>query len=232
MLTVDDIKEALPQQFKHLASQSLADTVNGLGLDPEFAEYVRDNILSYGHVLKDGRFKSEDYLSAVVYISFKAMGYTNQDAYKRTFPQRYQNLVARGCTEHEISGYVSSYNKGRLVNLVFEQTMIAPWILNRDVYQKAINTQAKLMLTAKSEKVRSDAANSILTHLKQPEALKIDLGVKMAEPDGLGELKNLLTDLASMQVGMIKNGVPTREIAHQAIRTDQVIDAELVGEIP
>ena len=64
---------------------------------------------------------------------------------------------------------MTSYNKNKLVNLILEQSMIPSWVLNQDMYQKALNVQCELMLTANSEKV-SDAANSILTHLKPPQS--------------------------------------------------------------
>jgi hypothetical protein len=115
-----------------------------------------------------------------------------------------------------------------MVNLILEQTLIPAWVLNQDTYQQAINEQARLMLNAKSEKVRSDAANSILTHLKKPEKKEIDLNIGMQETSGMSELKDALTDLASRQQQAIQEGITTREIAHQSFSKMSVIDAEVV----
>ena len=216
MLTVDDLKLALPANLKTAATQSLADMVNNITTDPEMARNIRDNFVGYTHVLKEGRFKTEDYLSGVAYVSYKLMGYTNQESYKRTFPARYQALVAKGATEKDISAYVSSYNKNKLVNMILEQTLVPVWVLNQDLYQKAINVQANLMLTANSEKVRTDAANSLLTHLKKPETKQIELSLAVPENAGMDELKTLLTSLAHRQQEMIAQGVTTKEIAHQS----------------
>jgi hypothetical protein len=179
---------------------------------------VRHNFISYTSVLKEGKFKTEDYLNAVVYVSYKLMGLTNKDAYAKTFDTRYQALVAAGKSEKDISAYVSMYHKNKLVNLILEQCLVPVHILNQDIYQKAINHQAYLMTSARSEKVQSDAANSLLTHLAKPKEVsgKLDISVN-DHNSGMNELKDLLTTLAKRQQEAIEQGVDTREIAAQPL---------------
>jgi hypothetical protein len=240
MLTFEQVQAALPPHLRVCVTQELVDQVNNASTDPEVGQTIRENFVSYGMILKEGRFKTEDYLHAVAYVSYKLMGYTNREAYMRTFPNRYQILVAKGTAEKDIAAYVTAYNKNKLVNLILEQTLIPTWVLNQDVYQKAINTQLELMLNAKSEKVRADAANSILTHLKRPEKQQVELNIGVKETSGMVELKDMLTALAEKQQQMISGGVTTREIAHQKLVNNQiglseqienVEDAEIV-EIP
>lgn len=217
MMTVDELKTALPAHMKHSATQDLADLVNSACTDPEFARGLRENIVSYMSVLKEGRFKVTDYVSAVVYVSYKLMGYSNQDSYKRTFPQRYTDLVAAGADEKTISAYVSAYNKGKLVNLILEQSLIPIWVLNQDVAQKAINHLVTLMTTANSEKVQGEAAATLLMHLKKPESRQVELNLNLPESSGMKELTDLLGDLALKQRELIQAGMSTREIAHQKL---------------
>lgn len=217
-LTVEQVEKALPANLKNAATQSLTDQINNIVSDPIVAEQVRNNFISYTSVLKDGKFKTEDYLHAVTYVSYKLMGDTNQDAYFKTFPQRYAALVARGVTSKDVSAYVSAYNKGKLVNLILEQTLVPTWVLNADIYQRAINTQADLMINAQSEMVRTQAANSILTHLAKPKEAGPLINLDMRENSGMSELKDLLTNLARKQRDMIQEGtVSTKEIAEQRI---------------
>ena len=217
MLTVDELKLSLPTHLKTIANQDLVDKLNQIASDPDVAENIRENFVSYTSVLKDGRFKTEDYLNAVAYVSYKVMGFTNLDSYKMTFPNRYRDLVARGASDKDISSFVSAYNKNKLVNLVLEQTMIPIHILNQDAVQKAINVQVELMMTASSEKVRAEAANSILTHLKAPEIKKIELDIGTKESSGMSELKGMLNQLAQQSLNLIQQGVTTKEIAHQPL---------------
>lgn len=223
-LTVQQVSSALPANLKGAATQSLVDMINNVVSDPIIAEQVRENFISYTAVLKDGKFKMEDYLHAVTYVSFKLMGMSNQDAYFRTFPQRHAALVAKGTSSKDISAYVSAYNKGKLVNLILEQTLVPTWVLNQDIYQKAINTQAELMINAQSELVRTQAANSILTHLAKPKAVGPLINLDMRETSGMNELKEALSNLAQRQRDLINAGVSTKEIAHQKIIEGEVVN--------
>ena len=159
-----------------------------------------------------------DYLNAVAYCSYKLMGDSNQDAYFRTFPQRYAALVAAGRTPKEISSYVASYNKGQLVNKIMEQALEPSWVLNAHMYQAALNTQFKLMNDEDvSPKVRSDAADSLLTHLTKPKEVGPLINIEMGENSGMNELKETLAKMAEQQRALIASGVTTQAIAAQTI---------------
>jgi hypothetical protein len=73
------------------------------------------------------------------------------------------------------------------------------------------------MHSANSEKVRSDAADSLLNHLKRPEKKEVDLNIGIQESDGMTELKDMLTSLAQHQKTLIEQGVETRKVAHQGL---------------
>ncbi len=229
MMTVELLKAALPKALQGNATQEWADQINAIALEPEVAEEVRNNFLSYSKVLQEGKFKTESYLEAVTYVTHKLMGYSNQDAYIRTFPARYQALVAKGATAKDISAYVSAYHKNKLVNLIMEQSMTPSWLLNQDVYQRAINTQLELMTDPDvSPKVRSDAANSILTHLKPPETQKVEIDVGVKNQGGIGDLLATMNQLAAQQRELIQGGVPARQVARQRL----VIEGEVVEDVP
>lgn len=217
LLTIDDVQRAVPANLKRAVSQSMVDTLNNIAADPLVAEEIRNNFISYTGVLKDGKFKTEDYISAVMYVSFKLMGDTNKEAWCKTFPQRYQILVARSASEKEISAHVAAYSKGQLVNKVLEQSMVPTHVLNADLYQKALNVQADLMMNASSEKVRSDAANSILVQLRRPDAVKGEIDVNIKDTSGMNELRNVLGDVARQQRQLLEGGADIKTITHAKI---------------
>ena len=217
-ITKELVARALPGNLKSAATDQLADMINQISADPLIAEQIKDNFLSYASVLKEGKFKVEDYLNAVAYCSYKLMGDSNQDAYFKTFPQRYANLVAAGRTPKEISAYVSAYAKGQLVNKIMEQSLVPSWVLNQHMYQAALNTQFKLMTNEDvSPKVRSDAADSLLTHLTKPKEAGPLINIDMGETSGMNELKDALARMAQQQQTLINAGVSTKEIAAQDI---------------
>lgn len=225
MLSKEEIERALPANLKTAATQELADTVNNVVSDPIEAQHIRDNFIGYVNVLQQGRFNTKDYLNAVVYVSYKLMGYSNREAYEKTFPGRMHDLISNGVPSNQIAAYVSIYNKGKLVNLIYQQSLIPVWVLNQDMVQRAINVQADLMINSQSDKVRCEAANSILTHLKKPEVKEFQISMEQKENSGMTELKDLLKDLAREQIKHIEEGTPTRDIAAKPLIT-HVVEAE------
>lgn len=222
-LTIEQFKHCLPDKVKKSVNQELIDQINNTLGDPEMYESYRDNLLSYTKVMADGRFKVESYIDAVRYVSHKLMGCTNIDAYIKTFPDKYSGFIAQGVAAKDIASYVTAYNKGKLVNLIFEQTLIPSYVLNQDLYQKALNVQADLMVSANSEKVRCDAANSLLTHLKMPETQKVELEIGLKEDSSIGMLRETTMALARQQRMMMEAGaMNAQEVAHSRL----VIDVE------
>lgn len=220
-LTVDQFRQVLPDKVKKTINQELLDQINKTLSDPDMFEVYRDNLLSYTQVMKDGKFKVSQYVDAVKYVSHKLMGCTNIDAYVKTFPDKYQRFINQGVNSKDIASYVTAYNKSKLVNLIFEQTMIPSYVLNQDLYQKALNVQAELMVNAKSEKVRSDAANSLLTHLKMPETQKIELDIGMKEDSSVQALRESTMELVRQQRMMLQAGaMNAQEIAHSKLIVD------------
>ena len=99
-----------------------------------------------------------------------------------------------------------------------EQTLIPSYVLNQDLYQKALNVQAELMVSAKSEKVRSDAANSLLTHLKMPETQKVELEIGVKEDSAINALRATTMELARQQRMMLEAGaMNAQEVAHSRL---------------
>lgn len=223
-LTVEQFKMALPDKVKKSINQELVDQINATLSDPDMFEAYRDNLLSYTKVMADGRFKVTDYVNAVKYVSHKLMGATNIEAYTKTFPDKYQRFLQNGVQPKDIASYVTAYNKSKLVNLIFEQTLVPSYILNQDLYQKALNVQAELMISAKSEKVRSDAANSLLSHLKMPEVQKVELDIGVKEDSSIAALRASTLELARQQRLMLEAGaMNAQQVAHSKL---SVVDVE------
>lgn len=215
MLTLDQFQLALPDKVKKSINQELIDQINNTLSDPEMFESYRDNLISYTKVMADGKFKVTQYIDAVRYVSFKLMGCTNIEAYTKTFPDKYQRFIQQGVQAKDIASYVTAYNKSKLVNLIFEQTLIPSHVLNQDLYQRALNVQADLMINAKSEKVRCDAANSLLTQLKAPEVKKVELDIGVKEDSSIAALRATTLELARQQRLMVESGaMNAQDVAH------------------
>lgn len=218
VMTPDQFKLALPAQFRGNVTQEVMDGVNALLADPNLAETYRERMIGHTSVLREGKFKLESYLGAVKYVTQKMMNKSNLDAYIATFPDKYQDFVARGVSQKDISSYVSAFNKSKLVTLIMEQALIPAWIGNQDMYQQALNAQFDLGMNASSEKVRVEALNSVLTQLKQPEKTKITLDVSEEVGDTMGAVRKQMQELADQQRQFIEGGFGNaKEVAAQRL---------------
>lgn len=224
-MTIDEFKAALPEKVRKSVNQDLIDQINSVLSEPELYEQYRENLLSYTKVMADGKFQVPQYLSAVKYVSFKLQGASNIEAYSKTFPEKIQRFTQQGVSAKDIASYVTAYNKSKLVNLLFEQTLVPFWVLNQDMYQKALNVQAELMMSASSEKVRTDAANSLLTHLKPPEIKKVELDIGTKEDSSISQLRQATIELARQQKMLLESGMANaQEIAHSHVIKKEAID--------
>ena len=218
-LTIEQFQEALPDKMKKSVNKEIIDSINKTLSEPELYEQYRDNLLSYTKVMQEGKFKISQYIDAVRYVSFKHMGMTNRDAYAKTFPEKMARFLLQNVAEKDIASYSTAYNKSKLVTLLFEQTLIPTHILNQDLFQKALNVQAELMLSANSEKVRSDAANSLINALKPPETKKVQLDVGVREDHSIAALREATLALAAQQTQMLQAG---------ATNAQQIAEAKII----
>lgn len=228
MLTLKEVQDSLPAGQKGHITQAMVDQLNNLSKDPEEARYIRDNFVTFSQVLSEGRFKLGDYVRAVMYVSHKVMGKSNLDAYKSTFPERHLQMVQDGRAPKDIASYVAAYNKGKLVNMVYERAMIPTWVLNQDMFQSALNTQYEIMNdVGVSDKVRVEAANSILTHLKKPESNKAELKIDIGMNDGMKALEQRLNEMAQTQMKVIEGrAMSVEQVAAMPMNLPE--DAEII----
>jgi hypothetical protein len=223
MLTLKNVQDSLPANHRQNITQDMVDHLNNLSKDPEEARYIRDNFVTFSQVLMEGRYKVGDYVHAVTYVSHKVMGKTNLESYKSTFPIRYKSMVDRGKERKDIASVVTAYNKGQLVTKIMERAIVPTWVLNQDHFQSAINVQVELMNDIDvSPKVRSDAANSLLTHLKKPEIAKqSELQINIGLNDGMAALEQSLIKMSKKQLNLIEHdpNISANDIASLPIKT-------------
>lgn len=222
-LTVQEFKDALPKGLQKGVNQEVMDLVNNVIGEPEFIENFRDNLVGYQSVLLQGKFKVSNYVEAVKYVSHKLMGTNNITSYSRAFPQKVAEFKRRGVSDKDIATYVYAYNKSKLVNLIMAQSLIPTHVLNADVYQEAINIQLDLARNANSEKVRSDAANSLLVQLRPPEVKKIELDIAHKEDSSITALRETTMQLvAETRLALQAGALNAQQAAHQGL----IIEAE------
>jgi len=230
-LTKEQLFGAMPdKRFRKHITDEVVDVINSEP-DSELRRVFRDNTLTYASVLSTGKYSLAAYINAIKFISFKLMGDKSSTAYSKVFPDRYQNLVTKGTSASMIASFADNYGKTGLITKIMEQTMVPTHILNAGVYQEAINTQAELMRTAKSELVRQKAAESLISNLTAPITAKVEIDIGYSN-DVINELRATTKALAQQQLRMIVNGQSSaKEIAHSEIIAKKVEPIETTYEV-
>ena len=220
-LELEAVKKIVPKSHRVMITQEFLDKIEASVSDSDIAEQFKENFITYLNVLSNGKYKMEDYISAVKYVSFKLLGYSNIKAYASTFPERFQKLKDNGQTQ--IEAFVSMYAKGKLVNQIYEQTMVPTYVLNAPLHQEALN---ELAMMIKDPDVRGmtkvKACEAILLHTKQPEVVKGELTIGIEQSDTINDLREIVETLADThKVLLEKKGMTLKEIAE-----GNIIDAE------
>jgi len=212
-------------------SKSLVDKINQLATSVELSESYKDNLVTFTSVLTKGAFTPAQYVSAVQYVSYRLMGQTIQDAWRKTFPERYQTLLSKGTPAKDISSHASAYNKTKLVNLITEQSLIPSYIINNHYFQEALDVQVSIMRDhTQSGKVRSDAAAKVKEYTVMPDAIITNKEeVSSKGMDIIAELAKSVTALAEgKRTSIIEGRATAQEIARKPVY--QIEDAELISE--
>ena len=217
MLALESVRKLVPKNQRTLITQEFLDKLEASVSDSLVAEQFKENFVTYLNVLSKGKYKIEDYINAVKYVSFKLLGYSNINAYIATFPERYERLKAEGQTQ--IEAFVSMYNKNKLVMQIYEQTIVPSYVLNAPMHQQALNTLAAMII---DDDVRGmtkvKACEAILQYTKQPDVVKGELTIGIEQSDTINDLREITENLADTYRMMLeKKGMKLKDVAEADI---------------
>ncbi len=235
-MNIEELKAGVPKHSRRLITQNVVDVFNGLEGEhgEDFAEHYKQNFISMSSIMKGGLYSTKDYMAAVQFSSFRLLRNTDIDSYMMTFPERYARLMDKwadhgdeaAIRSEKISPYVTAYKQNDLVVKVTEQALVPSRILNAPMFQQALNIQMGIAMTARSDQVRSQAAESVMKYTMSPEVQKIELEVGIKGQDEVMALRTEMHRLASQQQLTIESGTNTAlDIAEQKLMHD-VIDVE------
>lgn len=210
------VKKLLPKSHASMLTQDFLDRIEASMKDSEIADQFRENFISYTNVLSGGKYSMDDYINAIKYISFKLLGYTNKDAYVATFPDRYAKLLKK---HQNVDAFVGAFNRGKLINQIYEQTMVPTYVLNAPLHQEALSELAKMI---RDPGVRGmtkvKACEAILNYTKPPEVAKAEIKIGVEQQETISELREVTEGLAEVLQKTIQNGAQTlKEVTDKKI---------------
>ncbi len=211
----------LPPEMRKQLTPELMDEISipQIRDDVQILESYRDNLIGHTAILKGSSYTLKDYAKACRFTTFIILGETQKTAYIRTFPDRYKTFKGKNFTDKQISARTSMYANGLLVRQIREQAEMPLWLGNIDNMQQAVNHQMYLMKHAESERVQCDAANSVMTHLKRPEKIKLDIETHDSE---VGSVIGAVLGAAERIVAAQQKALDAGMTAKQLIDSDIV----------
>lgn len=222
-MNLEAFKAVVPSHLQSAISGEVLTVLDGVCQDGlHLTEVVRENLLVFSNVLHtpDRSIPLKAYVSAVVYISYKHCGESCEKGFSRAFPQVYADIVSKPDKTKLLNKAIERLLVSKVYIKIMTSSMVSPWLSNQKLFQEALNTLGDLMRNAKSEKVRHDSANSLLTHLAIPadkpvETVMLDIALEAVKE--LASLKAAMCELSDNQKARIVRGEPTLVIAEEVI---------------
>lgn len=221
LLSVEGLQKIYPRKVNRETLEECVKMMNEsiVGMDSVMREHYRDNLVGVIDVIKEGeRIKFADYVKAVKFCSFKMAGYTDTRAYSLTFPERIERMAREGISNANLYVYANSYAKNKVVVEIMAKLMVPTHIMYQDYFHMAVKTQVEIMTDNKvSPKVRSDAANSLMTHLKQPEIKQAELSINTNDSGIINQLSEALNNLSKGHKELLSQGRTTLKDISEAV---------------
>jgi N4 gp69-like protein len=221
LLSVEGLQKIYPRKVNRETLEECVKMMNEsiVGMDSVMREHYRDNLVGVIDVIKEGeRIKFADYVKAVKFCSFKMAGYTDTRAYSLTFPERIERMAREGISNANLYVYANSYAKNKVVVEIMAKLMVPTHIMYQDYFHMAVKTQVEIMTDDKvSPKVRSDAANSLMTHLKQPEIKQAELSINTNDSGIINQLSEALNNLSKGHKELLSQGRTTLKDISEAV---------------
>lgn len=214
---VKAIEDGSKRKLGSVDKELIQSIIDG-GIEPS---YFLDKLVTFSSVMKGRKGTStKDFIRAVQYCSYIAIGDSQISAYKKTFPDR----VAKKGSEGTVSASASFYHRTDLVQSIIKMAQVPMHLIFMAEKYKAIQKLTNLMENADSERIQMESADKLLVHLKTPENSKIEIDIGFKKNETLDNLDATLTALARKHIEMIGNGHTAKDIVDAQLIESEVED--------
>lgn len=232
-LTLATIQSQLTKSQKLLVDEDTVEEINKLAIDPEYGPEFLQSYLDYLNVLAEApRNNHTHYLHAMKFFTLVEARNNLTDAYVKVFPDRFARREKGNpnCSPEQVKallrGEASRYNASKLLADIRRVAMIPVHLIHRHLLHDAIEVNAELMLTARSEMVRQKAADTLIRELKPAEDAVLNIKVDDGQTSVIEQLAKATQALAAKQHEAILAGVPIQQISSAKIIETEVIEVE------
>lgn len=231
--TREDLQEKFPAK-KLTINQDTVDLINASVNDPEFSsgEFM-DALVTYQNVMIEGSYSMKEYVNALRFVAFLESEDGLTEAYKKA--RCHDQFVIDRINEEkdsqryrELTYQASRYRKTPLVRQLLTQTDMPLYLMFQAERYKAVAVLANEMHDAAYSKDRIAAADKLLSHVKPPENMQIEMAIGPSKEAASmqDKLNEQLMKIAANQKRLLDAGMDINEVQKLSLTAD-VIDAEV-----
>lgn len=202
-LTLETLKSMVPSIAHSSVDEELVHYLNKLSEDKDMDVQERDNLLKFiKEQLADygnrGTVSTKEYLNACKYVYYMKMGYSVTDSYKRTFPNKVEEMIRKD-KQKEISKVASLYKATKTVARVIKSSIIDLDLFYYSERMKVLDGLLRISLSeSESARNRIEASKAFLaeTASKLPNTNQINVQVNTIANDALTTYMQTVKDSA------------------------------------
>lgn len=231
-VTKENLQRIVPSR-KGAITDEAVDLINSSLEEAEFqGQSLLESISTYESVMVKNRVGMLDFINAIRFCAYLlTMDDNYTEAYKKTFIKRKfvfdrLDVDTESSQYKELTSAASRYRNSKLVVDILTIADVPLYILFQGARWKAVSVLAKEMVEAPYSKDRISAADKLLTHVKPPENIQIEMDISVKENSAVQSLNDQLAALAVRQKSTLESGVSDLKELGALKPKEEVIDVE------
>jgi len=236
-LTIEDIQRTVPSR-KGTITQQAVDLINASMTEAEFqGESLIQSLSTYESVMVKNKVGVVDFINALRFCAYLlSMDDNYTEAYKKTFITRKfvqdrLDVSSEDPKYRELTSAASRYRNSKVVVDILTIADVPLYLMFQGARWKAVGVLAREMEDAPYSKDRIAAADKLLSHVKPPENIQIEMDIGVKENSAVQNLNDQLAELASRQKHHLELGTgDLGSFGAMRPKDENVIDVEIGSE--
>ena len=235
LITKEDVQRALPSR-KNAITDEIVEILNQSVNEPEFqGESLIQTAITYEKLMITHKASVREYIDAIRFCAYLVTLDDNlTEAYKKTFYYRdfvkeRMNVDTRSVKYAELTSAASRYKRNsKLVADLLTYSQAPMEIMFLGLRYKAVGVLADVMMNARQDRDKINAAKELLAATKGPETQKIELDIGVKESSAIANLNEQLSVLAGKQKMLLEAGArDLSDFGSMKVKQEEIVDAEL-----
>lgn len=230
--TKEELQSKLPEK-KNTITDRVVNLINEANNDPMFnGDEFMKTMIDYKSVMEATSGSIPEYINALRFCAYLEAEGNITDAYKKArandkFVQDRCEAVSGSADYSALTAAASRYRKNPMVRQILTQSDMPLYLMFQGSRYKAVAVLADEMENSAFAKDRINAADKLLTHVKPPENIQVELDVGVKESSALEDLNMQLAEIAIKQKRSLEMGVGTLEDFGSLKPREEILDAEV-----